>query len=381
MSGLTSAGFVPKRLDEIRDELEASLKAALGANLQVGADSVVGVLIGIFAERESDLWELMERLFSAGTLGGATESALDDLAALVGVVRPGPTRSVAVLTLGGTPAASIPAGSTSTDANGISWIHDDTVILDGGGAGTTTASPSEVGPIEGASGTINEIGTPVTGWTTVTNAEDADLGRLAYSDSALRTLIRLTNRTGGGATADGLRALLLRLDDVTEAEVIWNDSDYPDTDGRPGHSFEAVVRGGDDQQIAETIWSAKPNGIATFGDETDVVVDAAGDNQNVNWSRPEDVNVYVEIDYTPTDGFPEDGEALIEEAILDYGSSFVLGQDVIAFQIVQHIEVPGILDLEIRIGKLASPSTDSPITITRKQLADFDSSRITIAEI
>lgn len=377
MTGLTDAGFVPARLDEIRSDLEDAFRVAFGNNVQVSATSVFGQIIAIMAERYADLWEQSELVYSSAYLNGATGAALDDLLAIVGGARPGPTFSIVTLTLGGTPATSVPAGSIFADAEGIQWITDATAIIGGGGTVDVEASPALEGPIVGLSGTITEIVTPVAGLTSVTNALDADVGRFAYSDAQARSLTQQLARSGGGSSLEGLRALLLRLDDVTEVAIAENTSDVPDVDGRPGHSFEAVVRGGDDQSIADLIWSAKPAGIETVGTEASVVVDAAGDNQDVNWSRPVEIDIYIEVTYSTGDGFPLDGEDLIEAAILEYGDSFTVGKDVIPFEFIQRIEVPGITDLFLAVGLSASPINDTPLVISRTQLAVFDSSRTT----
>jgi uncharacterized phage protein gp47/JayE len=378
---LSAAGFVPRTLDEIRTELEAAFRAAFGDNVQIEASSVFGQIIAIMAERFADLEALTELIYSSAFVDGATGSSLDDLAALMATVRPAATYSTVTLTLGGTPATAIVAGSIAEDAEGIQWITQALATIGGGGTVDVEARPATTGPIVGRAGTITTIATPIAGWSTVTNALDADVGRAVASDSELRTLIRLTARSGGGSSLEGLRAQLLRLDGVTEVEIAENASFFADSDGRPPHSFEAVVIGGTDQEIADQIWYAKPAGIQTVGTETVVVVDAAGDNQNVNFSRVVDVNVWIEVDYTPGDGFPSDGAAQILEALLDYGDTFLIGQDVLAIRLLQKIEVEGLDDMEIRIGTAVNPLNDNPIRISRTQRAVFDSSRITITEV
>lgn len=377
---LSAAGFVPRTLDEIRTELEAAFRAAFGDNVQIGASSVFGQIIGIMAERFADLEALTQLVYSSAFVDGATESSLDDLAALLAVVRPAATYSTVTLTLGGTPTTAIAAGSIAEDAEGIQWITQALATIGGGGTVDVEARPANTGPIVGRAGTINTIATPIAGWSTVTNALDADVGRAVASDSELRTLIRLTARAGG-SSLEGLRAQLLRLDGVTEVEIAENASHFPDADGRPPHSFEAVVIGGDDQEIADQIWYAKPAGIQTVGTETVVVVDAAGDNQDVNFSRAVEVEIWIEVDYTPGDGFPADGEDQILEALLDYGNTYLVGQDVLAIRLLQRIEVEGLDAMTIRIGTSANPLNDNPIRISRTGRAVLDSSRITIAEV
>lgn len=382
MTGLLSTGFVPKRLDEIKTELEADFREALGQNVQLVPQSVFGQLVGIAAEREADVWEQAEEVYHAGTLGGAEEVALEDIGELAGVDRPAATFSEVTLTLGGDPTTVIPAGTISADPElDVEWTHLTEVVLDGGGAGTVQARPSATGPVVGLAGTITEPRTPISGWDTVTNAADAEVGRDVFSNAAYRGLIRLAMRAGGAGLDKITAKLLQNVDGVTEVAVIHNPTERTDSDGRPPHSVEVVVRGGADQDIVDQIFACVGGGIATTGNQSGTAVDIQGDNQDVDWSRPVEVDVYLEVDYTPTDGFPDDGAALIEAAILEYGSTFVLGQDVVAFQIAQRIETPGIESLTIRVGPNASPTNTVRLVVARTGLAVFDSARIMITEV
>ena len=59
--------------------------------------------------------------------------------------------------------------------------------------------------------------------------------------------------------------------------VVWeNGGDTVDADGRPPHSVEAMVTGGDNAAIAAVLWAAKARGIATYGSTSVAVADAQG---------------------------------------------------------------------------------------------------------
>lgn len=375
--GLTADGFLLMRLEDVRADLEDALRTELGQNIQLDATSVLGQIVGVMCERFADLWELQEQVYASAYLNGASGAALDDLLALAAIARLAATFSVVTLTLGGTNGTPIPAGSVVADPElNVQWttLTDATIS---GGTATTTAQASTTGAIQGLAGTITEIRSPITGWTSVANAADAVLGRDVQSDASARTTFKTMMRAAGGNSPDGLAALLLRLDGVTEAVIIENEHIYEDSDGRPPKSFESVVRGGDDQEIADTIWSGKPAGIETTGSETTAVLDTAGASHDVQWSRPSDTEIYMVVNYATETGFDEDGEAQILAAILDLASSFVVGQDVVPFKFIQHIEVENIAELSIFVGTSPGPVSDDPVVIAKNALAQFDSSRIT----
>jgi hypothetical protein len=91
--------------------------------------------------------------------------------------------------------------------------------------------------------------------------------------------------------------------DVLQAFVIENETDVTDGFGRPPHSFEVIVVGGDDQEIGQTIFDTKPIGINTYrvpgaDGRTVQVTDSQGTVHDINFSRGNDIRMYTIIDVT-----------------------------------------------------------------------------------
>lgn len=74
--GVTSDGFVIKRLPDIKKELESDFTSAFG-EIVLEEDSVAGQMIGIFSKRESDLWEELERIYLSKYPNSASGISLD----------------------------------------------------------------------------------------------------------------------------------------------------------------------------------------------------------------------------------------------------------------------------------------------------------------
>lgn len=85
--GLTSQGFVTKRLADIKAEIEADLRIAFGSNINLLPQSIFGQLVGIFAERESLIWELAEQVYNSQYPDSAEAIQLDKVVAITGIVR------------------------------------------------------------------------------------------------------------------------------------------------------------------------------------------------------------------------------------------------------------------------------------------------------
>jgi uncharacterized phage protein gp47/JayE len=380
---LTSSGFEGESLQEIKTSLETDLKDAFSQDIQLTPQSAFGQFVGVLSEREFDNVELIERVYSSAYLSGASGVELDRLIELAGVERDGGVKSTVELTLSGTPGTIIQVGSASRDpATGTRWIHTASATIGAGGSVTGVAAEAEVaGAIAALSGAISEIETAIAGWTGVTNPLDATVGQSQESDTSVRAKYIRAFRSGGGSSVEAIRARLLRVTGVTNAIVVENASDFPDAEGRPPHSIEAVVEGGTDAEIAAAIWASKASGAATHGDLSATTIDTFGVVRTVNFSRPIDVPIYIDVDYIPLPGFSSDGEDLILAAILDFGTTLTIGDDVYPFQIIQNIETENLQNVVLRVGTAENPSFSSPVSIDNASRAVFDSSRIVFTEV
>ncbi len=253
-----------------------------------------------------------------------------------------------------------------------------------------TAEAEFEGVVKAPANTLNALLVPIIGITSVNNLAAAVEGRLEETDEELR--IRRFDSVGiiGASTESAIIANVKNLEGVTAAFVIANRTFVTDVDGRPAKSFEVVAEGGDELTIAETIWRYHPAGIETIGDITRTITDDNSLTQTVKFSRPTNVYIKMEIDYTKYDeeAFAATGEQGIKDAALAYGNSLNIGVDVIPQRFFGNIftNVQGLSSLAVRISSSTneiswSAFTTSAITIGRKQNSVFDISRIVVNEV
>lgn len=288
-------------------------------------------------------------------------------------------------TIAGTSAGS--GGPTTTGSaivdGGVTWRY----LGAGTGAVDVLAASVSTGAIVGVSGDITVISTPVGGWSNVMNVLDATLGNDVQTDASLRTArIAQLSRPGSG-TPNAIRAAVLQISGVTSCTVFVNNTDTTNSDGMPPHSVEVLVQGGADAAIAAVLFGQVAAGIAFQGTTTTTVVDSQGVSQTVKFSRPTIVNIYVDITLVKDPAsYPTTGDALVQAAIATYGGVQLVGKDAVAASIgAQAFTVAGVLDVP-RSGSLGgtlislapSPTSDATIVITSRQLAAFDTSRITV---
>ncbi|HCU24362.1 MAG TPA: hypothetical protein DF383_05030 [Deltaproteobacteria bacterium] len=236
------------------------------------------------------------------------------------------------------------------------------------------------GPTEARAGTLTIIETVIAGWDSVSNPQDAVLGRNVESDAELRLRRRRSLANPGAATVEAIRARLLQLDEVLACVVYQNITMVTDVFGRPPKSFEAVVLGAQDDDIADALWEVAPAGIEMFGSTTVPILDSQGFTQTIKFSRPTPIPIWTEIDLVTTPEFPIDGaDAVIENVLAFARENFSIGDDVITVKLVcPIIDVQGVTDITLRIGTAPGPLTDDNIPIAPDEISDFDSSRILV---
>lgn len=489
MAGLTATGFEKLLLAQIKEEIEASLRASLGASINTIAPSTFSQIIGIYAEREALLWELAEEVYNSQYPDTADGVPLDNVVSINGITRLGATKStqdgqilfgtIGTIVPAGTifsvlgnplarfltdaPSAALIAGTDEVqtltfglvpDAGSFKFMYKDQltasitfaaaaidvqnalnalsglsgvtvtgsftlgfVITFAGADGkqnqpmltvtnntllqgvntvsttvvqttpgvpqaTVTLTAESTGPTQALAGTLTVIETPVVGLTSTLNMEDANRGRAVETDNELRIRRENSIEIAGVATPDAIRAKLLEIEGVTTA-IVFENTAFIEIDGRPPKSYEALVVGGLDQDITQKIWETKPAGILPFGNQTGTAVDSQGQDQIVQWSRANEVPIYVIVERQVNFLYPPDGDDRIEQAILDFGAALTIGEDVIVMpQLICAIaDIPGIVDVVIKVGIAPAPTLSDNIPIDNDELATFDSANISVVPL
>ena len=246
------------------------------------------------------------------------------------------------------------------------------------------------GPVPANAGTLTAIVTPVSGWTAVTNPQDAALGRNIETDTELRIRRNdLLTRPGGG-TCDAIRADVLSVANVIQCGVYENVTTTYDSEGLAPHAIETVVWDGtvpaaSNSKIAAAIWGAKPAGIQAQGTTVVQHTDTSGNVLNIGFTRATQLNIYLDITLTTNSKFDAaGGPTAVKNLLVARGNSLVTGDDVTALVLKSAVlevngGIQGVLDVvDFRLGLSASPTGSANIVVGRREIARFDTSRITV---
>jgi len=235
--------------------------------------------------------------------------------------------------------------------------------------------------------TLTVIVTAVGGWTAVNNPVAASEGRAEETDAEFR--IRRANSLAnpGASTPDAIYAAVAAVSGVTAAVLEDNRTSTTDANGLDPHSFLAVVAGGLQASIAAAIWDACPAGIgmnAGFaGAITETITDDQGFQQPVSFVRPTDVDMDVMVSYTlnTEEEFPTNGEDLMAAAVLEYGESLEIGDDVLPDRFFGPVfdACAGIKTVVVFVQENGGgPWQTTPYAISFNEHAQFAAGNITI---
>lgn len=430
--GITQDGFVPKTLEVIEGELSDDAKTEFGTSVRTDADSALGQLITIIAERITALWELGESAYNSNNPDYATGQALDAVCALTGTIREAESYSTTTAYCCGTAATVITLGSkasvTTTEeifestaagtlAAATAWAAATAYTVGdivtnssriyycitagtsaGAGGPTTTAlditdntahwrylgegaayaaiefQAQNAGAVVAAAGDLATIETPISGWSTVRNYPAATQGDEDETDAELRIRreVELTN-TGTGAF-DSLRGQLLNISGVTHVYLFVNNTDATDGDGVPPHSVEALVVGGTDALIAQCLHDNIPVGIGTYGTDNASVTDDQGVSQTYYFTRATSYTIHVActITYDAT-LYPTDGDTQVKNAVAALSTGRNPGKDVIINEVRAAIMgVAGLLDITaLTVDTVDPPVASANIAMALRDLAVF----------
>ena len=209
----------------------------------------------------------------------------------------------------------------------------------------------EVGAIVIPEKSVTVIHTPVAGWVSINNLTSGLTGRDLETDPELRfRRVKSINFSGSG-TIEAIKARVSNINGVTSVKILENAKEVADENGLPPKSFEVLVLGGDDMDIAKMIWLVKPAGIRTYGNTEMTVLDSENKNQIVNFSRSTKVYVFVKIIITKNNDFILESIPTIRQNVVNQILKIGLGEPVIYQSLFAGIyTVPGIVNANLTIG-------------------------------
>lgn len=314
---------------EIREDLGEKIQQAFQTSptdplLNIEPSSPMGqVLDLIVAEIEAKNSEIV---FLANMVNPetATGKYLDALAALYGLDRKISEPTVVNCVLTGLKGTLIPYGAIAQDSLGNQYRHSaaNGAQIDDTGSVTTTFTAINHGPLEVAAGSVNRIVTTIAGWDSITNPTAGVIGRDEETDAELRNRMIESYAVNATGYVEAIEANLAALEGVLDVRVLENPTNAEVTQygvAIDPHSILIAIVGGEDSDIAKTIYQRKDAGCGTTGDYEVQFIDETYYNATYNYKivRPQNQSLRISVTFFGTSMNETEKNNVIQAIIQD----------------------------------------------------------------
>ncbi len=198
----------------------------------------------------------------------------------------------------------------------------------------------EIGDILIPEGVITNIVKADPGLLKVVNRCGYIAGRETESDSEFRRSYADKIFVRSSMMLESIRSSILQnVQGVTSVAPYENPTHEWDEYGRPPHSVEIVVDGGDPVEIAKRILDKKAGGINTYGDTTVIVPGKYDEDIPIRFSRPAAVYVWFRLGITlsKNEGIPPNYVELLRKVVLENMDVLEAGADVVPQQFISQL--------------------------------------------
>lgn len=417
--------FQRKRQAEIEADRDDEAQTQFGDDVALSQGSPIKQLLDVGTLEHARVWEVMEHLYYAGYYEDAHGVQLDKHLSLANIERrprvgatgavkfqtntandgdvtiPRGTRVTTERAEGRphipfktTEVATLPAGELKTDLVPVKALEPWETDLAADWLGERTNLPANsLVRLATAIGGIDHVYNPYpTGETNTSVGYDYVRGRDHETDHELRRRWERSLGSEGMASLDAIRTAVLEVPGVTDVAIEENTTttDNTSSGGLPPKSVRVTVLGGAASEIAQAITDTRAAGIQAYGDVTALATTDDGIERAAGFDRATETAVYADVDLVTNDAFPADGNKLVENAIVEYiggttvdgdeyDGELAMGDDVLHTQVFkQAITVQGVDDATVYIGTTEPPTSQSNITIERKEAAITGGGRITV---
>lgn len=395
--GMTENGFIPKRLADILSSITGKVKAiqdpdtGLYPFMNESADTLFGQFSQILAEELSICWEQAYQASVQFDPISANGDPLKSIVQINGITPSYGAKTEITMTLGGSAGTVIPEGSLIANQAGTEvYSTVSSATIPNSGIVNVNAICTKSGPNNPAANTIISIQTPVAGWSSAANTSTISVGSNEDTDRELHIKQQRATSATSYRQVDAIISGIMNVDGVKFARLYVNKTTTTDANGIAGKTIAPVIVGGTNEDIANVLRLKIGATDNTQGnlDNPIVYTGPLGDTQTIDFYRPTEVPIYIEIDVTVTDGsvWTDTSDDEIKKAIIEYAEydqsgtyGFPPGGDVLLSRLYTPINsVQGFSVTSLKIGKSAGSLAASDIAIDWNEIAKFDEDNITI---
>ncbi len=224
--------------------------------------------------------------------------------------------------------------------------------------------------------TITETTEILSGIKSITNKNATYGGKDLETDTELREryLKRIDRKSS--FTTEGIKNYILENTNVQKCQVIENDSDLNDNEGRLPHSYEAICLGDTDENIFKVLYNYKLAGIRTVGNITKEI-----EGITIGFSRPIEKQIFFTISIKALrEIWREEFKGVIENVLQAYIDEIEPQGTIFLYRIIGEIykKTGGIINISIKIGNSNFSVEEKDYVLKAKEIALLQRKNINI---
>lgn len=311
-----------------------------GVDVYLGSDSQDGQWVSLQAQAAYDTAANGAATYNSFAPPTAQGTGLSRLVLLNGIQRENSSNSTVELTIVGVAFTPINNG-IAIDVLQQQWALPISVTIPNSGTITVTAVAVVEGALQALPDTITNIFTPTQGWQTVNNAAAATPGAPVEPDAQLRLRQAQSTALPSQTVLEGTFAAVANVPGVIAVQDYENYTNTTDANGLPPHSISFVVEGGTDTDVAQAMQIKKTPGTDTYGTTSVPTTDSNGVPITINFFRPTNAVISIQVTLTPLASWIESNETIIAAALATYINTMIkIGGDIVLTQLYGIAYVP-----------------------------------------
>ena len=374
---ITEKGFIVPTIDEIYTRKLNDFKS-VKPDLRETDSNIIIAWLRFDSAEEYDSYLQALSAFNQLSVYTATGSNLNAITSHLGMTWNKAKKAVGKITVTAEIGTQIPQAWGVETKSGVKFVTLNTSTI------TTTGRETEIevialnGGTDGnvSAGAITEQTEILTGIISINNKLNTLGGKDLETDTELREryLKRLDRKSS--FTTEGIKNYILKNTNVKKCQVIENDTDDFDSDGRLAHSYECICYGDTNDNILKALYEYKIAGIRTVGDITKNFGEIT-----VGFTRPAEKTIYLKVEVEAIkEIWKEDFKKVIKDIYLKYLDEVEPAGIIYLYKIIGEIykNTSGIKTLKLKLGDVKYSEREADYILSTKEVAVANENDITI---
>lgn len=374
---ITEKGFMVPTIDEIYTRKLNDFKS-VKPDLRETDSNIIIAWLRFDSAEEYDSYLQALSAFNQLSVYTATGTNLNAITSHLGMTWNKAKKAVGKITVTAEIGTQIPQAWGVETKSGVKFLTLNTSTI------TTTERETEIEVIALNAGTdgnvsagaITEQTEILTGVISINNKLNTLGGRDLETDTELREryLKRLDRKSS--FTTDGIKNYILQNTNVQKCQVIENDTDDFDSDGRLAHSYECICYGDTNDNILKALYEYKIAGIRTVGDITKNFGEIT-----VGFTRPTEKTIYLKVEVEAVkEIWKDDFKKVIKDIYLRYLDEVEPAGTIYLYKLIGEIykNTSGIKTLKLKLGDVKYSEMEADYKLSTKEVAVANENDITI---